>query len=976
MIRYPHVNIANKYAREVVSGKRDVCLYVQQACQRHLDNLADSKKPDYPYKFDRAKGESVCKFAEMMPHVKGKWAGSLLVLEPWQCFIFAVLFGWVRKSDNLRRFREFYGEIPRKNGKALALDTPVPTISGFKKIKDVSVGDQVFGIDGKPCNVIAESEIFIDHNCYEVIFSTGEKVIADAGHQWVTTARVNAAIGEKRRFRRRKPPKLYLNKQGYWAGCGFWHEKCFTYKDEWRARAEFKKRSSIDLSKTPIGVDTLTHIRTTDELFKTQRYGARNDTNHSIEISKPVEYHQKKYILHPFVLGYWLGDGSKNCAQVTISYDDAFESVNNLKACGEIVKENKTSNEGSGGFAVTPIRSWNGEKRDKSGTSRLKKIGVLRNKHIPPEYLQGSVVQRLELLQGLMDSDGTICKNNGMCSFCNTNKQLIDDVFTLVASLGLKPNLREYEAKLYGKNYGAAYDVSFMAHDSFPVFKLKRKLSLQKKTPVVSPRCLTRQIVSIKKIKSVPVKCISVDSKDNLFLITKSYIPTHNSIIGSIIGNYMFAPDGEPGAEIFSGATTEKQAHEVFRPAWLMTQKTGGYRKRFDIELGGTEKNPGNIYSMTSASRFEAVVGKPGDGASVHCGIVDEYHEHRDDSLYDCFSTGMGARTQPLMVVVTTAGTNTSCPCYSKRKQIIDILSGQKQNDEIFGIIFSIDPDDDFTDFKVWKKANPNYNVSVFSDFLKKQHKSCLQESRKQNILKCKHLNLWSNAGASWLNMVEWEKAANIELDIHDFWGDSCYIGLDLASKIDVASLMPLFVRNGHYYLFSNHYIPESRTKGEDMAHYAGWAHDEYLTATPGNRIDFDYIKEDIRELAKNHDLSGEENGGGEVCNDPWNAQQFVTELLSENIAVVEVSQTVNMLSEPMKEIEAALKDGKFHHDGNPVTTWMFGNVMCKVDKKDNVFPFKEGEENKIDGAVATITAMSRAINQKIQIEIPVPEFF
>ena len=335
----------------------------------------------------------------------------------------------------------------------------------------------------------------------------------------------------------------------------------------------------------------------------------------------------------------------------------------------------------------------------------------------------------------------------------------------------------------------------------------------------------------------------------------------------------------------------------------------------------------------------------------------------------------MGARTQPILAILTTAGTNTSYPCYAKRKQVIDIFAGQKENDEIFGIIYTIDDkDDDWTDFNVWKKANPNYNVSVFEDFLKRQYKSALQEPRKQNILKCKHLNLWSNAGASWLNMVEWEKAADPELSIEDFWGDPCFLGLDLASKIDIASLMPLFVKDGHYYLFSKHYIPESRTHGEDMSHYAGWVHQEYLTATPGSRIDFEYIKLDIREIAKNNDLSGEENGGGEVCNDPWNAQQFVTELMNENISVVEVSQTVNMLSEPMKEIEAALKDGKFHHDGNPVTTWMFGNVMCRVDKKDNVFPFKEGDENKIDGAVATITAMNRAMGSERQ-ELPDPVF-
>lgn len=985
MIKYPHIKKANKYARDIISGKIDACLYVKQSCQRHIDDLVKSKKENYPYIFDKEAAEKICNFAEMLPHVKGKWSGTLMILEPWQCFILCVLFGWLRKSDGLRRFKEMYAEIPRKNGKAIDLGTEIPTPDGFKLICDIDIGDVVFGSDGEPCNVINESEIFTDHDCYEISFSTGEKVIADADHKWLTAARVNTTCGEKRTFKRRRPPRLYLTKRGYWAGGGFWHESRFTYKDKKRAIRIFKERAIIDLKTTPIGVDTIKRVRTTTELFKTQRYGNRNDVNHSIDICSPLNTQEKSFIVHPYILGSWLGDGSKDCAAITISYDDSSEVIGYLGGCGEIIKERKTLNENSGLFSLTSIRSWNGPKRDKLCTSRLKKIGVLKNKHIPIDYIMGSICQRTELLMGLMDTDGTICKHNGQCSFTNTNKQLANDVFTLVASLGLKPSMREKRAMLNGKDCGLCYDVSFMAHSDFPVFKLKRKLALQKAAPKIKSRSKTRQIVNVKKVDPIPVKCISVDSKDNLFLITRSFIPTHNSILGAIIGLYLFVIDGEPGAEVYSGATTLSQALEVFRPAWQMVDKTPGFRKRFNIELGGTEKNPGNIYSLSTASRFEAVIGKPGDGASVHCGLVDEYHEHKDDILFNCFDTGMGAREQGMIPILTTAGTNTSYPCYSKRKQMISILAGKKINEELFGIIYTIDekkksakkddPGDDWTDFKVWKKSNPNYGVSVFPDYLKRQHRSAIQETRRQNILKCKHLNLWSNAGSAWLNMVEWNAAADPDLDINQFLGDPCYPGLDLASKIDIASCMPLFKRDDHYYLFSRHYIPETRTHGEDMAHYAEWVENGYMTATPGSRIDFDYIKEDIIKIAKDFDLSGEENGGGEICNDPWNAQQLITELTNKNIACVEISQTVNMLSEPMKEIEAALKDGKFHHDGNPATEWMFSNTMCREDKKSNIFPFKEGDGNKIDGAVASITAMARAMYFKDKKETPVPIF-
>lgn len=460
-----------------------------------------------------------------------------------------------------------------------------------------------------------------------------------------------------------------------------------------------------------------------------------------------------------------------------------------------------------------------------------------------------------------------------------------------------------------------------------------------------------------------------VKKTDNLRRFREVYacIPRKSgkSVLGAVIGLYMFAADKELGAEVYAAATSEAQAYEVFRPAWMMVSTSSDMKKYFNIELGGTAKNPGNIYSLSTASRFETVIGKPGDGSSPHCWILDEFHEAKTDESYDTGKTGMGARSQPLMCVITTAGTNTSYPCYSKQKQVEKVLSGEMVNDELFGIIYTIDKNDDWTKIETWEKANPNYGVSVFEDFLKGQLRTALQDPRKQNIVKCKHLNMWSNAGDAWMNMAEWSKCGDSTLDITDFEGEPCYLGLDLASKIDIAAAMMIFKRKDEYYLFSRYYIPEERTYGENMAHYAGWAHDGYLDTTPGSRIDIERIQNDIRDLAKRFDLSGSNNGGGEVCNDPWNAQQLITNLMNDKIGVVEVAQTVAMLSEPMKELEAAVLEGKFHHDNNPCTYWMFANVCCKIDKKDNIFPFKEGEENKIDGAVATITAMARAMYDK-----------
>lgn len=478
------------------------------------------------------------------------------------------------------------------------------------------------------------------------------------------------------------------------------------------------------------------------------------------------------------------------------------------------------------------------------------------------------------------------------------------------------------------------------------------------------------------KITLEPWQCFSfgapfgwVRKSDHTRRFTEVFllIPRKNakSTEGAVVGLFMFSSDGEKGAEVYSAAGSEAQAYEVFRPAWLMAQKEADFRKYYDVELMGTGKNPGNIYSLSTGSRFETVIGKPGDGASPHCWIQDEFHESKTADSYDTGKTGMGARVQPMMWVISTAGTNTAYPCYALQKRVEKVLSGELVNDNLFGVIFTIDKDDNWTDPAVWKKANPNYDVSVSERFLMGQLKTALQDKTKQNIIKCKHLNVWSNAGSAWMNMVEWDKCYDPDITLEAFHGHAAYIGLDLASKVDIAAKMYLFKKGGEYYLFSRYWIPESRTFGEDMTHYSGWVHEGFIEATPGSRIDIEAIQDTIKQDAKDFSLSGSENGGGEVCNDPWNAQQLITNLLAEGIACVEVPQTVSMLSEPMKEIEAIVKAGKLHHDGSPVTYWMISNICCRVDKKDNIFPFKEGDENKIDGGVAFITAMSRAMYDK-----------
>lgn len=427
------------------------------------------------------------------------------------------------------------------------------------------------------------------------------------------------------------------------------------------------------------------------------------------------------------------------------------------------------------------------------------------------------------------------------------------------------------------------------------------------------------------------------------------------SALAAAIGLYMFAADGEHGAEVYSGATSEKQAWEVFRPAKVMAKKAPGFKQRFGIDT-----NAANINILENESRFEPLIGKPGDGASPSCAIVDEYHEHKTDELYDTMVTGMGARTQPLMVVITTAGANLAGPCYLKRGQVLKVLEGTFESEDIFGIVYTIDEGDDWTDIANWRKANPNFGVSVFEDFLLARLREAQQQTNKQNKNKCKHLNIWNNAASAWMNMEFWNACEDKELRIEDFIADPCHEGLDLASQIDIAARVRLFSRmiddKRHYYIFPLFYLP-SEVVYEDgtNTHYEGWVAKGLINATEGNEIDFGQIEQDIKDDAEIYNLV-------ELSFDAWQSVMIIQRLTDHGVNCIRFPMQLPTLSPAMKEVFAAAKSGRLHHDGNPVMTWMISNVVCREDTNENIKPLKETKEAKIDGAVALIMAVGRAM--------------
>ncbi len=421
--------------------------------------------------------------------------------------------------------------------------------------------------------------------------------------------------------------------------------------------------------------------------------------------------------------------------------------------------------------------------------------------------------------------------------------------------------------------------------------------------------------------------------------------------------NVKFAADREYGAEVYSGATTEKQAWEVFRPARLMAERTAAFRKAFGIQV-----NAKSLTIPANGSRFEPVIGKPGDGASPSCAVVDEYHEHATDELYDTMKTGMGARDNPLLLVITTAGSDRSGPCYQLQKDLEKILDGRIQNDRVFGIIYTADEGDDWKSEVAVVKANPNIGVSVGREFLLNAQRGAIQSARKQNVFKTKHLNMWVNADVAWMNMAKWDAMGDAKLSLDAFKGEDVLCGLDLASRIDIASKARVFRRTiegkHHYYVFCAHYLNSAAVEEGRGSHYQQWANEERLIVTDGNVTDYNTIIEGVVEDSKLFRVL-------EVPHDPYQSLPLMQTIQARadwdrGIVPVAIEQTVAKMSGPMKELEALVYDGRFHHDGDPVLGWMISNVVCHRDAKDNIFPRKEREENKIDGVIAILVALKR----------------
>jgi phage terminase large subunit-like protein len=421
---------------------------------------------------------------------------------------------------------------------------------------------------------------------------------------------------------------------------------------------------------------------------------------------------------------------------------------------------------------------------------------------------------------------------------------------------------------------------------------------------------------------------------------------------------YMAFVDKEPGAEVYNVAWSVAQIKKtVFGTAQQMLRKMPKFCAKYGIEVGEE-----SLYQRSSGSSIKPLSRNAGvaEGSLPYFTCVDELHIHAKRDLFDSLVTSNEKRDGSMLWVITTAGTDIASVCHEEHEYLVDILNGGKKDETFFGCIWTIDKEDDLWNEKTWQKANPNWGVSVNPESVRQEAERAKQKASAQPAFMTKHLDIWCNDEAQWLDPRRLLACADKTLREEQFTGQMGVIGLDLGRKNDLLAMVTLFWKQidgkRHYYAFLESWTPQASLEKSDNASYQGWATNNFLRVCDGEENDYTLVAEEIRKACKVYSII-------EIGFDPWGATETVQKLMREGLSMHQVDQNTRELSEPMKELEAAIDSKRFHYDGNPIMTWALLNVINKPDNNDNYFPRKKGgasSPHKIDPASALFDALNR----------------
>lgn len=845
--------------------------------------------------------------------------------EQWVFDFVAAIFGSNDPETGNQLIREFYLLISKKNTKALALDTPIPTPDGWTTMGQIRVGDRVFGADGRPCRVTAVSPVYYDHECYRLAFSNGESVVADAGHLWVTSALCDAP--------------------GSGGGNGG------------------------DLSPRR------RRVRTTEEIARTLTRPHDGARNHSLAMPAPIQCEPVDLPVAPYTLGAWLGDGHSGQAKITCHRDDV-QILDEIRAEGYPVRY--SSNNGS---AASTYSLSSGDRsqaaRDAGLAAALRRLGVLENKSIPEIYLRASVGQRLALLQGLMDTDGTISKSGRLLVYSGTNQRLVRGVASLLHTLGIKCSVSERQVSCNGKVTGPAWFVQFMAfRDEVPVFRLKRKLDRMRVRGASTARSRTVQITDAVRVPSVPVRCITVDSPDHQFLFGRTMLPTHNSTIAAGIMLTAVILCWREEEEHLIIAPTKEIADNSFKPAAAMV--------RADEDLSALFHVQDHIRTITNRETRAAlkVVAADTDTVSGKKSgrvLVDEHWlfgtKANAASMFMEVLGGQVSRPEGWVIYLTTQSDQPPAGVFKEKLSYArDVRDGRVTDRRFLPVLYEFPPamlnSKAYQDPANFYITNPNLGRSVDQEWLrlellKHQHKT---DGTLQQFL-AKHLNIeigLALASDRWAGADFWEAAADAGIATLDSVierSDVCTVGIDGGGLDDLLGLVVLGRdRETRRWLWWAHAWAHKivlERRQEIATRLLDFEKDGDLTIV-GNPGD------DVREVAdivcrlRDEGLLPEKHAIGV---DAAGIGAVIDELTSEDRSIeierITAVQQGWKLNGAIKTTERLLAGGDIIHGGRPLMAWCVGNA--KVVQVGNAMTITKQASGtaKIDPLMAGFSAVS-----------------
>ena len=663
-----------------------------------------------------------------------------------------------------------------------------------------------------------------------------------------------------------------------------------------------------------------------------------------IPVALPLDLPDVELPVDPYLYGYWLGNGSSTDRVITVR-DSDYDAV-----CAEIPYTPMSVKHQPGSYLVR--------------YAELKPILVdsFRDKVIPREYLRASAPQRWSLLQGLVDSDGCISTVKSQTVYVSTIRQLAESVRELLWSLGIKNSMTQEPSARYGKPTGETlFVIRFTTFDDQPTSRLHRKIS-RKRERVKKTRSCFHYLKAIERLDTRrPLKCIQVDSPSHCYLAGSSMVPTHNSELGAAIALNMLCNDDEWRAEVYSCASDRQQAAIVFDVAVDMVKQSPALSRRIKI-IPSTKRMvfqpTGSIYQVLSSE----VATK--HGLNVSACIFDELHTQPTRALYDVMTQGSGdARKQPLWFLLTTAGTDRNSICWEVHQKALDIIEGRKDDPRFYPVLFGLPDDADWTDERNWYKANPSLDQTITIDKVRDAFRKAQETPADENMFRQLRLNQWVKQSVRWMPMERWDECGGM-VDAYELEGRACYAGLDLSSTSDLTAMVLVFPprdEDEQYIVLPFFWLPEDTLQlrvRRDHVMYDKWERLGFLMTTEGNVVHYGFIEQFILKLGERFNIR-------EIAYDRWNATMMVQTLEDDGFTMVPFGQGFRDMSPPTKELMRLVLERKLNHGGHPVLRWNMDNAFVRTDPAGNLKIDKEKSTEKVDGAVALVMALDRAMKNQ-----------